>query len=182
MSKSELQVIARILLICTAFYVLLQTFLTFFSSLSLLPFSLKSTVNSPLMLLIPISGYIALAAVVIYFLIHNSNSISKYISSSQSSDESQISWLYVAFRLVFVSTGIFLFYWTIPQFVLIIYRYIVSKPNQFYSTSWENIIEYFIMAMISIYLAFGAPGFVRWQVKMTLKQCNKLAEEKKSPA
>jgi hypothetical protein len=46
-----------------------------------------------------------------------------------------------------------------------------------YTLSKADIIKYVVMLGFSIYLAYGAPGFVRWQVRMTLKQCDKLKEQ-----
>jgi hypothetical protein len=184
MTKSELQVIARIFLICITLYVLLETFLEVFSNLSAIIFSQPSktpdsfsqssdTITS--YVVISAICYVVLAALVVYFLIHNSNSISAKIASSKIEDESQISWLYVAFRLICVCAGILFLFWSLPEVATILIRYFSSRQGQFYGI--ERLVEYIFMFVLGMYFAFGAPGFVRWQVKMTLKQCNKLTKE-----
>jgi hypothetical protein len=41
----------------------------------------------------------------------------------------------------------------------------------------KEIAKCIVLLVIGIYLACGAPGFVRWQVKRTLKQCGKIEEQ-----
>jgi len=183
MSKDELRILARITLIAVGLYVLLQTFLTVFSALPSIIFISPSTDIKNSSILISFTMYIVMALAAVYFLIRSSNRISAKITEAETNDESQTSWLAVAFRLICVTAGIFFLYWTLPRFSIIIFRYYMNYHSEnngltTYFTN-ESTMEYLVMLLISIYLAFGAPGFVRWQVKKTLQQCNKTIEQQK---
>jgi hypothetical protein len=46
-----------------------------------------------------------------------------------------------------------------------------------YHQLWPEVVKCVLMLGMGIYLVCGAPGFVRWQVKKTLKQCGKIEEQ-----
>jgi len=183
MTKNELQVIAKIILVAVGIYVLLQICFAIFSVLLSVPMVGKSSDINIWNLLILTGIYTLMTFITIYLLFFNSKKISQnIIDSAQSVDDTQISFLAVAFRLICVVVGIYFFYWTIPHLSIILYRYTISPSSnngmKTYMTN-ESIIEYLSMLIISLYFALGAPHFVRWQVKMTLKQCNKSVENQK---
>jgi len=181
MSKDELRIIARIVLIGVGLYVLIQTFLTISSSAAALPMIISSqNTPGPLMIIVSLSIYAALAIITVYFLVRCANRISAKIVEPEPSDETQVSWLAAAFRLICVSAGVLFLYWSVPRLIVTLSMYINVKPDQQHiiiSTQRENIIEYIVLLSLSLYFAFGAPGFVRWQVRRTLKQCSKIEEQ-----
>jgi hypothetical protein len=181
MSKDELRVIARIVLIGVGLYVLLQTFLTILSSAASIPMLASSQIKQgPLMIIIALCIYAALALAAVYFLVRCANRITAKIVGPESAEDTQVSWLAVAFRLVCVTAGVLFLYWSVPYLVVTLSTYMSVKPGQqlYMPSSKADIVKYVVMLGLSIYLAYGAPGFVRWQVKRTLKQCRKIEEQR----
>jgi hypothetical protein len=178
MSKNELRVIARIMLIGVGLYVLLQTLLIVLSSIASFPMIVSSQIKpGPLMIIISLCIYAALAMAAAYFLVRCSNRFSAKIVESEPVEDTQVSWLAVAFRLICVSAGVLFLYWSVPNLIMTLHTYMTIKPNQHYMSAKSDIVKYVIMLGLSIYLAYGAPGFVRWQVKKTIRQCNKTIEQ-----
>jgi hypothetical protein len=181
MSKIELRVIARIVLIGVGLYVLLQTFLTILSNIAVMPLLASDQMKKDTPIIIIALGiYTTTALATIYFLARCANRISAKIVGPEPAEDIQVSWLAVAFRLVCVAVGVLFLYRLVPGMVVTLYQYTTINPNLHYMSPISDILKYVIMLGLSIYLAYGAPGFVRWQFKKTLKQCSKF-EEHKSP-
>jgi hypothetical protein len=187
MSKNELRVIARIILIGVGLYVLLQTLMTTLGSIAIMPFIEPSSKAQFTVFIAAIAIYIAIIAVAIYFLFRCANWCSAKIVESNSVDDSQISWLPVAFRLICVTAGVLFLYWSTPNLIVTVCNYIAnmninnkSGMRHIYigMSSIADIAKCVVLLAISIYLACGAPAFVRWQVRRTLKQCGKIEEQK----
>ncbi len=178
MSKNELRVIARIMLIGVGLYVLIQMFLTILSSAAAMPTLVSSQITpGPLIIIVSLCIYAALAIVTVYFLFRCANRISAKIVEPEPADDTQVSWLTAVFRLVCVTAGVLFLYWSVPNLIMTLYTYMIYKPNQHYMSPKSDIVKYVVMLGLSIYLAYGAPGFVRWQVRKTLKQCRKFEEQ-----
>jgi divalent metal cation (Fe/Co/Zn/Cd) transporter len=180
MSKNELRVIARIMLIGVGLYVLLQTALSILATVPLmLTVARNEVINA--MTITAMAIYIMLTLAAVYFLVRVADRISSKIIESEPVDDTQISWLAVAFRLVCVTAGILFIYWTIFGSIATIGWYISAKFSHeitsIYQHLWPEVVKCVIMLGLGIYLACGAPGFVRWQVKRTLKQCSKIEEK-----
>jgi hypothetical protein len=183
MNKNELRAIARIVLIGTGLYVVLQTFLTILSSLAAMPFVASAKADVPIVI-IALVIYIVITLMVVYFLFRCVNRFSDKIVENEPIDDIQISFIAVAFRLVCVLTGILFLYWSAPNLIVAMFNYISNMNNEPSQTqiyigmsSKTNIAKSVILLGLGIYLAYGAPGFVRWQVRRTLKQCSKLEEQ-----
>jgi hypothetical protein len=181
MSKNELRVIARIMLIGVGLYVVMQTFLTLLATTAASFTASPETKVMP-MLIVILGTYALMALVTLYFLVRCANRCSAKIVESEPVDDSQISWLAVAFRLICVISGVLFLYWSVPTIIVTVgmYMSMSTKPGlqHIYTLSKADIIKYVVMLGLSIYLAYGAPGFVRWQVRRTLKQCGKIEEQK----
>jgi hypothetical protein len=173
MSRNELNVIARIVIIGVGLYVILQMFLNILQSIFIWPFT-KGSGLPGYMIFIVLGIYAIISATAVYFLFRCANNISSKIVVPETSDDSQVSWLSVAFRLICVCVGILFLYWSIPNLVRSVFMYMNYKDQKYvYAMSRPDIAQDIIMLGLGIYFALGAPGFVRWQVKMTLKQCSK---------
>jgi hypothetical protein len=185
MSKNELRVIARIMLIGVGLYVLLQLFLTTLNGLAAMPFTTSAETKVVPMLFIVLGIYALTALVTVYLLVRCANRCSAKIVEYEPVDDSQISWLAVAFRLICVTAGVLFLYWSVPSIIVTVgmYMSMSAKPGQqyLYALSKTDIVKYVVMLGLSIYLAYGAPGFVRWQVRRTLKQCGKIEEQQPTP-
>jgi hypothetical protein len=182
MNRNELHVIARIVLIGTGLYVFLSIFLNILSSFASLPFVASANrVKTSIWMPIALGIYAIVAAATVYFMVRCANRFSDKIVEHEPVDDTQVSWLAAAFRLVCVTAGVLFIYWSVPQLIVTVFNYIMNMNNkpsqtQIYigMSSKTEIAKYAVMLGLSIYLAYGAPGFVRWQVKMTLKQCGKI--------
>jgi hypothetical protein len=171
------------MLVGVGIYALLQTFLSVLNSLSMIPFvSLNTKLVTTIIVELVVYALTALAAV--YFLARCANRFSAKIVESEPVDDTQISWLAVAFRLICVTAGVLFLYWSVPNLIVTVRTYISnmnSEPGQkqiyIGMSSITDIAKYVVLLAISIYLAYGAPAFVRWQVRMTLKQCGKIEEQ-----
>lgn len=187
MSKIELRVIARIVLTGAGLYVLLSIILNILSSLAVMPFVASAGIKEVPIIIIALGIYAAVALAALYLLARCANRISAKIVEFEPVDETQVSWLAVAFRLVCVTAGVLFLYWSVPNLISTIYIYILNMSNEagrrtIYTgmSSKTDTAKYAIMLGLSIYMAFGAPGFVRWQVRKTLKQCSKIEEQQAS--
>jgi len=180
MSKYELNIIARIVLIGVGLYVVLQMFLNILQSILIWPFAKES--NLPVYMIFIILGiYVIISAAAVYFLFRCANRISAKILGPEQVVDTQVSWLSVAFRLVCVCVGILFLYWSIPNLFSSLFMYMNYKDQKYvYMMSRPYIARDIVLLGLGIYFAFGAPGFVRWQVKRTLKQCSKFEEQKTS--
>jgi hypothetical protein len=183
MSKSELRAIARIVLIGLGVYFVLQTLLTILHSVAMMPFLAYSKTQIPIMIIL-LAIYIVITLAVIYFLFRGANRFSDKIVKQENIDDTQISGVAFAFRLVCVITGVLFLYWTIPNLIVTVSAYISNMSDEsvqrrIYTgmSSKTDIAKYVILLGLGIYLAYGAPHFVRWQVKKTIKQCNKTIEQ-----
>jgi hypothetical protein len=182
MSRNELRVIARIMLIGVGLYVVLQTSLTILGNLAVMPLVASAKADMS-MIIGAFVIYIAIALATVFFLARCANRCSAKIAESEPVDDTQIMWLAVAFRLICVTAGVYFLYWSVPNIVITLSMYMSAnmsdKPGlqYMYMSSKPDIIRYALMLVFSIYLAYGAPGFVRWQVRMTLKQCGKIEEQ-----
>jgi cytosine/uracil/thiamine/allantoin permease len=173
-------VIARIALISVGLYVLLQAVLSILSSLPLILTvahdELKNVITITAILI-----YVLLAASAVYFLTRVADRFAVKIADSEDVDDSQISWLAAAFRIVCVTVGLTYLYRSILSFIPSISWYIQAKLGNGtmsrYQFLWPEIVKLIVMLGLSIYLIYGAPHFVRWQVKKTIKQCNKTIEQ-----
>jgi hypothetical protein len=182
MSRNELRVIARIILIGTGLYVLLQTLLTLIGGIMMIPFVESAKTQVPLFVA-AVAIYLVITSAVVYILFRCERFFTAKIVDLESSDDTQVFWLAAAFRLVCVILGVLFLYWSVPQLIATVFNYIMNMNNKSgqtytYMSSKITIAQYVILLGLSIYLVCGAPGFVRWQVRRTLKQCGKIEEQK----
>ena len=85
---------------------------------------------------------------------------------------SQVDWLYVAYRLVCITAGLYCLHsvaWRIAYALRGYLGYGSQAASRAFST--ELVLGWLVMLAIGIYLVCGAPHFVRWHVKKTLEQC-----------
>jgi hypothetical protein len=180
MSRYELNIIARIVLVGVGLYVVLQTCLTILSGLAAIPLIKSAQADMPV-IIIAMGIYVIVTIATVYFLFRYAKRISAVIVGPEQVVDMQVSWLSVAFRLICVSAGVFFLYWSIPNLVSSVFMYMNYKSQQqVYMMARPDIARNIILLGLGIYFAWGAPGFVRWQVKRTLKQCSKFEEQKPS--
>ena len=154
----------------------------------MIPFALLSDARSDFsMLSIALFLFISLClAASIYVLIYQRDKwAEKIVGTADLPDpDVQIQWLPVAFRLVAVVAGLFCLYRLVVNIIWVVVRLSMAKATssspgyvQFFTAklfSLEQILDWLILLVIGIYFLCGAPHFVRWQVKKTLKHCKKL--------
>ena len=118
-------------------------------------------------------------ATVFYFLIYKRDKwADKLVGTSDlSATSARIDWLPVAYRLVSVAVGLLCVYRFFTHTVYAAGRYIAAtSTNTVYQQQHKDLIirellGLMILIPIGIYFLFGAPHFVRWQVKKTLELC-----------
>lgn len=101
--------------------------------------------------------------------------------------------LTMAFRLVCFGVGLYClmtFFWSISQSLSQLLHYLsmsikhtlkATEVRQFYTVGVDYIKPILLLAF-AVYLLCGAPHFVRWQVKKTLKLCNEPEKFKNNPS
>jgi hypothetical protein len=180
MSRYELNIIARIVLIGVGLYVVIQMFLNFLQGIAIWPLA-KVSELPVYMIFIVLGIYVIISVAAVYFLFRCANRISAVIVGPEQVVDTQVSWLSVAFRLICVSAGVFFLYWSIPNLAASAFMYKIYKTQQqVYMMARPDIARNIVLFGLGIYFAWGAPGFVQWQVKMTLKQCSKFEEQSPS--
>ncbi len=189
MSRYELKIIARIMLIGVGLYVALQTFLSIMSSLATITFTSSEKLKEINLILIPLGLYTVMVIVILYLLFRSATLFSDKIIGPEPLEETRISGIAFALRLVCVLAGVMFIYWSIPYLIVTVYQYITNMNSANSSgtrtinmgmSPITDIVKYIILLSLGVYLAYGAPHFVRWQVRMTLKQCNKMSQEQQS--
>jgi len=186
MSRNELRVIARIVLIGIGLYVLLQTVLGILTGvlmiLTVVPADAKKAIT-----ITAFSVDFILALLAVYFLARVEGHFSAKIVAPEPADDTQISWIAAAFRLVCVTAGILFLYWTACSSIATLGFYISAKLSHAMASNptqlWSEVIKCVIQIGLGIYLVLGAPSFVRWQVRKTLEQCREIdsGEPAKNP-
>lgn len=126
---------------------------------------------------------LALAAAVIIFLFIKSESTARKLIGKDFGSEEPLDinlTLTMAFRIVCAGAGIFF----MRSFVstafnafnrILLYRQLTDQSNAFTKAFFKNLnmelLQSALILALIIYLICGAPHFVRWQVKKTLKLC-----------
>lgn len=92
--------------------------------------------------------------------------------------DEQANWFPAALRLICIFVGLYCLYnvvWNLTQILYYLQwhveRGVISKFSQ---SPLKEIIHMAIMFAAGIYFVYGAPHFVRWQVRKTIEQCKKL--------
>ncbi len=176
MGKNELRAMARIALIGVGLYVLMQALLGTMSAVPLLLTVAHDESMNPFQVFLIIL-YIVLLLAIIYFLFRFADHFSAKIVAPEPPDDAQISWLAIAFRLICVTAGLVFLYWTGYSAFATLVTYSTVKSATPHSQYTSEIVKCVILLILSIYLVCGAPGFVRWQVRRTLKACGKSIEQ-----
>jgi hypothetical protein len=127
--------------------------------------------------------YIAMIAAIIWFLIVRSEVSARKLIGRNIEDDKPLNinlTLTMAFRLVCVGVGLSWLRYFLYSFSIIIYKILqtIKLPNdsEMFSGGLKfnfstDLIPPLLCLALAIYLICGAPQFVRWQVKKTLKLC-----------
>lgn len=128
----------------------------------------------------------------VYFLIYRNDKLAQKIIGSEQLPEPdsqialpQVQWLPVAMRLICIAGGIYFLINVLWHTTYIVNQLAMFKAEtysvngttytRFYTNfapfSVRSLLPWIIMLVCGVYLLFGAPHFVRWQVKKTLQQC-----------
>jgi hypothetical protein len=172
---NDLRKLARMILAALALYMLINAGLSLFLVLSFSLLGDYSTLDA-LALLHPLFS-IGFAALLLYILFYKADWLIEGIVGQQEPVGADVWWLPAAFRLVCVFCGIFYVYSVIPTMISTAHAYLVTQreiPHAVFPTiTGDRILAWIVLLALSLYLLYGAPHFVRWQVKRTLEQCSK---------
>lgn len=172
---NKMHSLARIVFAALGIYIMLSLIPYVISSVSMLftgGFELRSAAWFLANLLITAM----LMALLYYFLVRNCDQLAqKVVGTVEQVDPSnQIHWLPVAFRLICFVAG-----------VIVVYRFLIgiSHPfrilallrqggeNRFFARILVDFLGWLVLLPFGIYLLYGAPHFVRWQIRKTLELC-----------
>ena len=173
---NKMHSLAKIVLVGLALYMAFYLCTT----VIMIPFALLSGARHESSILSIVSFlFICLCLVAsIYVLIYSRDKWAEKIVGTVElpNPDAQIQWVPVAFRLVAVSAGLFCLYRLVIRIIWEVQRYLMAKGTPFVYRAKiftvEQILVWLIELAVGIYLLYGAPHFVRWQVKKTLKHCN----------
>ena len=168
---SDLRKLARVILIGLGVYIGIWAV---FLVLAIPQLFLADSVNA-VSVLSTVLG-IAIMGLIVYLLLCKSDLFVERIVGPEEPVRKDVDWLPFAFRLTAVFAGMLYLYWVIPRMISSIRWYIVStRPGMMSTRSpWSEIVGWIAQLALGVYLVFGAPHFVRWQVRKTLEQCKKL--------
>ncbi|HUT31688.1 MAG TPA: hypothetical protein VMX13_18010 [Sedimentisphaerales bacterium] len=172
---NDLRKLTRIILAALALYMLINASFSLFLLLPFLLFADSSSVNA-LAILQPLFP-IGFAVVLLYVLFFRADWWIERIVGQEEPARAGVWWLPAAFRLACVFSGIFYVYRVIPTIISTAHAYLVTQresPHAILPTITGNqILAWIILLALGLYLLYGAPHFVRWQVRKTLEQCSK---------
>jgi hypothetical protein len=127
-------------------------------------------------IIISISLWLIFSGLIMYLLIYKSNFWSEKIVSSGQENEPKIEvfWVPVAFRMVSIFSGILFVFFIVSRMISRIGPYIAyyfsSHGERDINFNFYQFLTWIIFLAFGIYFIFGAPHFVRWQVKKTMEQ------------
>ena len=136
----------------------------------------------------------AYLAAIIYVLVLKSDKWARKLIANEiepdSSPTPEIT-LTMAFRLVCIGAGLYCsshFIWSCSNMLTNLIRAMkyeqqTDRYREMFSRGLSvDYIQPLLYLALAVYLLCGAPHFVRWQVKQTLKLCNKPEEFKNNPS
>ena len=180
---TKTQTLAKIALVTLGLYVIISPGLMLILSALFSFQQIQGGFNFLSIIMLLING-IFLAAV-IYFLIYKSSHYAKKIvpqtTEPQTSAE-PITWLPIAFRLLSLTAGAILMLRFLGNVTGFLQRLIfkINQPMVFdgLGSNIEVFASMLIYLALAIYLLYGAPHFVKWQIKKTLEQCKQTPQPK----
>jgi hypothetical protein len=133
---------------------------------------------------------LCLAALLYVFLYRREQLAKRIVGAGElAQPDSHILWLPAALRLVCIAAGLYSLNLVIWNTTRILATYLMYRSQIHGHTTFsrrvlstESLLSCLVMAALGIYLVCGAPHFVRWQLKKTLKQCKQFAEKETTAA
>jgi len=178
---NKMQTIARIVLVAIALYFILEIAKSMFQSLYFIGKVGKLSLVSSLMMLLAIGFMIVLIVIIAWQLIVRGEKWAcKIVAHAQEYEaEEKTNWLPTTYHIIAVALGILFIWWTIPYIFQLLYYIKLAQPSsngqyrQFYTgyRILPTLISVIGRLIISVYLLWGAPHFIRWQIKKTLELC-----------
>jgi len=172
---NKMHSLAKIVLTTLALYVAYQLIITLFGTLFMIE-SIHFDKTPIFYIALPFVALL-LPVVIIYQLLFKRDKWAEKIvgAADRPGPESQINWLPIAFRLTSVAAGLYFLLHFVSGLsrTLSYYARIKASTSNYPQNIFtiERIIGWVLLLPIAIYLLCGAPHFVRWQVKKTLKLC-----------
>jgi hypothetical protein len=133
---------------------------------------------------------LCLAALLYVFLYRREHLAKRIVGAGELAEpDSHMLWLPAALRLVCIAAGLYSLNLVTWNTTRILATYLMYKSHIHAHTTFtrsvlstESLLSCLVMAALGIYLVCGAPHFVRWQLKKTLKQCKQFAEKETTAA
>lgn len=174
---NDLKKLTRIILVGLAVYVLARIGFALVVSVAYMITGVYSDLPISIGgIIVSISLWLFFSGLIVYLLIYKSNFWSEKIVGSVQVEkpEAEVFWVPVSFRLVSIFSGILYVFFIISRMISkigpYIAYYISSHGERVMDLNFYQFLSWIIFLVFGIYLIFGAPHFVRWQVKKTMEQ------------
>jgi hypothetical protein len=180
---NKMQVWAKILMAILGLYGILVLLRDVWTSFAYLIYQIDSpglkftTVNYILFVITIL--FISLFVCVIYQLLFRGDKWARRLVWDIHGEQNhvEIFWLPASYRLAAFVCGIVIFYWTMPTIIRLFYlwiSYFQGEPDyRIHEMPGDSTILTILRLVLSVYLIYGAPHFVRWQVKKALTESKK---------
>ena len=175
---NKMQTITRIVLAAIALYIILEVAKYILSGLLFFGQGGGLPLVSLLMSFVVIASMIILAVIIgRELIVRGEKWACRIVAHSQESEaEKKTNWQTTTYHIISISLGILFVWWTVPAFFNLVSSFLLSLNAEY--KNWYphpklliQLISVIVRLIIAAYLLFGAPHFVRWQVKKTLELC-----------
>ena len=174
---NKMQTIARITLAAIAIYIILDVAKSILSGLSLIAHG--GLPNISLFMMFVSIGIMTILAVIIgrELIVRGEKWACRIVAHSEEYEaEEKTNWLPTTYHIIAMSIGILFIWWAIPYIFQLVSSFLLSLNAEY--KQWyphpkllSQLISVIVRLIIAAYFLFGAPHFVRWQVKKTLELC-----------
>lgn len=175
-AMNDLKGLARIVLIGVSAYIVISAVTGLVLALPTMFFIQEAIFYAQLKYWLAMAVGIAFALVLLYILIWKADWVIERLIGKDDIENAKSLSPGGVYRLAMVIMGTMYLYWSISTFASIAGRYFSEWGRYEGEFMWPigELLGRVLMFFIGIYLLTGAPHFVKWQVKKTLEQCEKL--------
>lgn len=175
---TDIKKIAKIVLVAAALYVL-TGLLTISVGIAVAMFSAEHTLP---LLTIAYLGPVALIMATCLCLFGSwGDKVAEKVVGKTKPPTQPVWWLPAMLRLACVVAGIWYLYWSLPGTLYFLQQLVWDNfgahSDAVRQALLSQIARNSVVLALGLYLLFGAPHFVRWQVKKTIQQCKKLSSD-----
>lgn len=137
--------------------------------------------------LVLLCAFTVVVGFVAYFMVFNNNRLSVKLAGPgpQLDRSAETAWLTKSLRVGLVFGGLMLIPDSIPVIIKTLKLFLLIRPAvndivisksiprilELSYPQWFRVIYDFLKSLLALYLIWGAPHFIRWQIRKTFEQC-----------